>query len=315
MTNNSPPVLEGMGDYLTGLKALAERKLAEREAALNRQSENCGSSDSGPQESNSRKSEAQTWTATVDYVAGQKRIAELVNANQTGNLPGLDCPVCKNRGWFLRVREDGSRYTEECRCMTLRRNLQRIRLSGLEDMMKRYTFEAWQTQEPWQRAILKKAKTYAENPDGWFAVCGRSGTGKTHLCTAICGELLNRGMDVRYLLWRDTIPKLKAAVKEPEEYRRIMEPLKRVKCLYIDDLFKTGKGQAPTAADVNAAFELLNYRYNNRGLLTVLSSEMIIEEINAIDEAVGSRIYERTKERQNYFDLRGRRNWRLRDNG
>lgn len=310
MTSNSPPALEGMGDYLNELTDLAERKLAEREAALNQQNENCGNSDSGPQENISRKSGGQTWTA-ADYAAGQKRIAELVNARQEGNLTGFDCRECKNRGWFLRVREDGSRYNEACKCMAVRRNLYRIRASGLEDMMQRYTFEAWQTPEPWQRVILNKAKAYTENPEGWFAVCGRSGTGKTHLCTAICGKLLNSGVEVRYLLWRDTIQKLKAAVKEPEEYRHIMEPLKTVKCLYIDDLFKSGKGTAPTAADVNAAFELLNYRYNNRGLLTVISSEMSMDEISEIDEAVGSRIYERTKERQNYFDLRDRQNWRM----
>lgn len=315
MTNNSPPALEGMGEFLKDLTALAKRKLAEREAALNQQNENCGNGESRPQENISRKSEERTWTETVDYAAGQKRIAELVNETQAGNLTGLDCRECKNRGWFLRVREDGSRYTEECRCMTARRNLYRIRASGLEDMMGRYTFAAWQTPEPWQRAILDKAKAYAEEPEGWFAVCGRSGTGKTHLCTAICGNLLNSGMEVRYLLWRDTIPKLKAAVKDPEEYRRIMEPLKTVRCLYIDDLFKTGKGQPPTAADVNAAFELLNYRYNNRNLLTVISSELSVDEISEIDEAVGSRIFERTRERQNYYDLRGRRNWRLKEHG
>lgn len=236
-----------------------------------------------------------------------------MNASQRGTMDGFDCPDCLNRGWFLRVREDGSRYNEECRCMVLRRNLYRIRASGLEDMMGRYTFAAWQTPEPWQRAILDKAKAYAENPEGWFAVCGRSGTGKTHLCTAICGELLHSGVEVRYLLWRDTIPKLKAAVKEPEEYRQIMEPLKTVKCLYIDDLFKSGKGATPTDADVSVAFELLNYRYNNRNLLTLISSELSVDEISEIDEAVGSRIYERTKERKNYIDLRGRQNWRLKN--
>lgn len=315
MTSNTAPSLEGMGDYLAELAALAKRKLAEREVALNRQSENCGNSGSVPQESTSPKSEGQTWTEANDYAAGQRRIAELTNANQRGNLEGFDCPDCLNRGWFLRVSEDGSRYTEECKCMTIRRNLFRIRASGLADMMGRYTFEAWQTAEPWQRAILEKAKAYAENPEGWFAVCGRPGTGKTHLCTAICGKLLNSGMEVRYLLWRDTIPRLKAAVKDPEDYRQIMDQLKTVKCLYIDDLFKTGKGQIPTAADVNAAFELLNYRYNNLGLATILSSELSVDEISEIDEAVGSRIFERTNERQNYFDLRGRQNWRLRNNG
>ena len=43
------------------------------------------------------------------------------------------------------------------------------------------------------------------------------------------------------------------------------------------------------------AFELINYRYNNN-LATVLSSELTVDQILFFDEAVGSRIYQRTKE-------------------
>ena len=89
----------------------------------------------------------------------------------------------------------------------------------------------------------------------------------------------------------------------------MVEPLKRVKVLYIDDLFKTGKGQQPTTGDVNLAFELINARYNDSRLLTVIASERSINEILDIDEGVGSRIYERAKEY--YADLRGRKNWRM----
>ena len=70
--------------------------------------------------------------------------------------------------------------------------------------------------------------------------------------------------------------------------------------LYIDDLFKIGKGQdgrkqRPTSADVNLAFEILNYRYNKPTCITIISSELYAEDILDIDEAIGSRIYERAK--------------------
>ena len=61
--------------------------------------------------------------------------------------------------------------------------------------------------------------------------------------------------------------------------------------MYIDDLFKTKQGASVTAADINIAFEILNYRYIN-DMLTIISSEKTLREILDIDEAVGSRIYE-----------------------
>ena len=206
--------------------------------------------------------------------------------------------------------DNGDRYSEECRCIAIRRNLWRIQDSGLADLIDRYTFEAWESPEGWQNELLEAAKQYAEQPEGWFAVFGKSGTGKTHICTAICKEMISRGMNVRYMLWRDLGTQIKASMTDAEEYKKLVDPLKTAKVLYIDDLFKSGKGQTPTTADVNLAFEILNYRYNTKGLYTILSSEMGLETILETDEAVGSRIYERTKGGR-WFDLSGRKNWRI----
>lgn len=242
---------------------------------------------------------------------GQRRICEIANRTEAGDLTGYDCPECLNRGFSWRVDERGIRYAEECRCMALRRNLWRISASGLSDLVDRYTFDAWKTPEPWQSTLLNAAKRYAEKPEGWFAVCGKSGTGKTHICTAICGELMRKkGFEVRYMLWREMGTQIKASMTDAEEYQRLVEPLKRARVLYIDDLFKTGRGQSPTTADVNLAFEILNSRYNTRGLYTLISSEMSLEDILMTDEAVGSRIYERTKDGR-WFDLCGKKNWRI----
>ena len=51
----------------------------------------------------------------------------------------------------------------------------------------------------------------------------------------------------------------------------------------------------PTPADVNYAFEILNYRYNCPELITILSSELTEDELLDVDEAVGGRIYERAR--------------------
>lgn len=178
--------------------------------------------------------------------------------------------------------------------------------SGLKNIIRDYTFDKFQTPEPWQETLKAAAMDYAKNPSGWFALCGQSGCGKTHLCTAICRELLLEGREVVYMLWRDEIGKIKQAARMSEfdgetvELRRILDKYKTAKVLYIDDLFKTGKTaenatQRPTAADINYAFEILNYRYNNPELLTILSTELTEDELLDIDEAIGGRIYERAK--------------------
>ena len=141
---------------------------------------------------------------------------------------------------------------------------------------------------------------YAKNPEGWFYLGGQSGCGKTHLCTAICREFLLEGKQVIYMLWRDDIAKIKGFATDPEERQKLMERFKTAEVLYIDDLFKTGKNPdgydpKPTAADINAAFEIINYRYCNPKLLTIISSELNEDELMDIDEAVGGRIFERSK--------------------
>ena len=72
-----------------------------------------------------------------------------------------------------------------------------------------------------------------------------------------------------------------------------MRDLKTAPVLYIDDLFKGA--ERPTQGDLNIAFELLNYRYNDERLYTIISTEKLLDELIAIDEAIGSRIAERSK--------------------
>lgn len=208
---------------------------------------------------------------------------------QRGDLDGYDCPKCLNKGNML-VISDGHEVYKECDCLNIRHTMQLIKASGLEKTIRHCTFENYNISTDWQRYVYDNAKTYAEYPAGWFYFGGQVGAGKTHLCTAIVGELLKRGIAVKYCLWRDESTRLKALANKPE-FDTEIAVYKRIDCLYIDDLFKTKQGTPVTAADINIAFEILNYRYIN-DMLTIISSEKTLREILDIDEAVGSRIYE-----------------------
>ena len=238
----------------------------------------------------------------------EKYKAEQYNKT-AGSMTDYDCPKCMNRGDFMVVDDNGYRSIVECSCMELRRNMNRMKNSGLSDMMERYTFDTFQVKTKTHARMKRMAQDYVENPEGWLLASGTPGTGKTHICTAVCCELMKRGLPVRYAMWRDISVRAKANVNSEEEYNKILDPLKTVKCLYIDDLFKVGKGMEPTVGDTNLAFELLNYRYNDSSLLTIISTEKTADELIAIDEAVGSRIYERSKE--HYISTRGEKNWRI----
>lgn len=228
--------------------------------------------------------------------------------NTAGNRneeDGYNCPICKNKGSIAKLLDYGngtySHCFADCKCVETRNSIMRMKRSGLKDIIKDYTFDKFIASEPWQQTIKEAAVNYSENPSGWFALFGQSGCGKTHLCTAISRKFLLDGKRVVYMLWRDEIVRIKDAARggdDSEELRKLLDRYKTADVLYIDDLFKTGRAAdntmpKPTPADINYAFEIINYRYNNPALLTIISSEMSIDELLDVDEAIGGRIYER----------------------
>ena len=68
-----------------------------------------------------------------------KASAEQAN-RERGNLKGIDCPDCLNRGYITVV--DGTHTSVQiCHCMKARESLRLIRLSGLKEMLDQYTLQ------------------------------------------------------------------------------------------------------------------------------------------------------------------------------
>lgn len=244
-----------------------------------------------------------TFEAKV-YATEEERYAakeEMAN-NTEGKLhlsDGFNCDKCRNKGFIYKYRKNEYGFYEMvssiCRCAKSRRSIRNLKNSGLEGVLEKYTFENFNAEEDWQKVILEKAKTYLSSGKGkWFFVGGQSGSGKSHICSAICIELLRRGKELKYMLWRDEVRKIKSDNLEGGE---LIEKYKEVEVLYIDDLFKNGivngyEHQMPTQADINIAFEILNAR-EHRGKITIISSESTIYELFDIDEATAGRIKEK----------------------
>jgi DNA replication protein DnaC len=95
---------------------------------------------------------------------------------------------------------------------------------------------------------------------------------------------------VFYFPWVEGIKELTNA--QSEQKQDIIHRMQRCEVLFLDDLFK-GRGK-PTDFQFEIAWSVLNYRYlNNKPIL--VSTERSMSDLLDIDEAMGSRIGEVTR--------------------
>lgn len=243
------------------------------------------------------------------------------NLNEVWRQARMDCPKCKNKGQTMALRQNSAGEPEicvvRCDCMNKRESIYRLAKSGLQGVTRLYTFKQYETGELWQQNIKNLAMDYVTRleagENGWFFIGGQSGAGKTHICTAIAVQAIKQGKSTRYMVWRDELRRLKAAVNSPE-YGELLRQWQETQVLYIDDFLKAGRGSDgrmnPTQADITIAFELLNYRMVSGGA-TIISSEMTLNEIADIDEATAGRIAQKTKGHCINIARKKERNYRL----
>ena len=245
-----------------------------------------------------------------------EREARSLNASAGDLKDGIHCDKCNDKGIYFFVIEDDSGYrvsSGNCSCMKQRASYRRLKRSGIEHTLKRCTFDNYKATEAWQKRLKEGVFRFLNNVETldnkWLYIGGGSGCGKTHLCTAAAGELLKREYDLRYMLWVDESTKLKATITDDVKYAEMIEPIKNAEVLYIDDLFKL----PPTAADIKLAYEIINYRSQNPEFITIISSEKYITELEEIDSATGSRIYEMSRGNTHNIKRDKTRNYRMRD--
>lgn len=217
--------------------------------------------------------------------------------NERGSLKGYDCPKCLNKG-EIQIVQDGYLAVRQCSCMGIRKTIRRMEESGLGNLLELYSFDKYEQKTEWQKHIYNTAQTFLTDTDkNWFYIGGQKGSGKSMICTALTKEFLQQGMSAKYMLWVDESTELKQCITDIDLYNPKIREIKKAQCLYIDDLFKGGVSKA----DIKLAFEILNYRYNkarsdrSKRYITIISSELSIDELLKYDEAIGSRIFEMTK--------------------
>ncbi|MET3616758.1 DNA replication protein DnaC [Peptoniphilus olsenii] len=199
-----------------------------------------------------------------------------------------NCTKCRDKGYIMQIKKENGiyyPYVTECSCIKSKKAETKAEKSGTKPLLK-FSFDNFFVTHDWQKNIKNLAEENAKTKD-WFFIGGQSGAGKTHICSAISNYQSRKNIRVKHIVWTDEIDKLKNF-----DDTSLIDELKRVECLYIDDMFKkaiSDNGISLTNADITKTWELLNFRANNK-LKTIISTELTHDELVKIDESLAGRI-------------------------
>lgn len=239
-----------------------------------------------------------------------------------GKLGYYDCPICRNKG-VVYFEHLGEIQALQCDCVTIRKMALELEQCGVrKEIFERYKLDTFETPEEWQVKVkgiftkyLTEFKNDKDNFKNWLVISAQSGSGKSHLCTAILKEMIINGKKGKYLLWRDEVPKLLVLKKSvhiynQEKYDRAINELKNVDILYIDDLLKNYNEKK--LEELDFAYEIINNRYINNKI-TIISSELSKEQLEELDVAICGRINEKCKGYWVQLKYEKDRNYRMKD--
>lgn len=210
-----------------------------------------------------------------------------------------ECSKCKNKGKIAYLDDNGRFAVRDCECYRIRANRRKMERLGLLTFLdENNSLDTFVAEENWQQYMKEKAQQYLSNPeDNWLMVGGNVGSGKTKLCAIIFSKLLEHNLDqtCEYLRWDSEYRDLTYPTKEEKlEIKARIEDYKNCDILYIDDFIRI-KNKDDFKTDVlNLAKSIIDYRYM-KGLKTIISSELFYNEMEEIDEAIASRIYQKCK--------------------
>lgn len=212
-------------------------------------------------------------------------------------LSSSGCPKCAEE---QRSAEE-ERRAEEKRQVDLlmaKRNLEsRQAKSGIPFRYREKTIESFCADSELKQKALAVCKDYSENfrehydSGRCLIMMGRPGTGKTHLATAIVGNVIaNTKATAVYGTVSSIIQDIKGSFDKEAEYteKQAYERYKNPNLLVIDEVGAT-KG---TEFELSCLFNIINSRYED-GLPTIVVSNLMASELPA---ALGERAVDRLRE-------------------
>ncbi|MFJ7974872.1 ATP-binding protein [Peribacillus sp. NPDC096379] len=221
----------------------------------------------------------------------------------------LSGQVCSpDQAWAWRTT-----FSKRCACIKQKKMERLLKASDITDEFKKLGFKNFSLEGKPQIIVdmydcsssyLKRFLAIRTDRANSIALLGQPGSGKTHLLTAIANNLMQRkNISVLYFPYVEGFNDLK---DDFEKLATKLARMRQVDVLFIDDLFKPLKGEPrATIWQIEQMYAVINYRYLNHKPILV-SSELTVDEIVNVDEALGTRIYQMC---QNYtVAIKGDRN-------
>lgn len=153
-------------------------------------------------------------------------------------------------------------------------------------------------------AQAKKAAVqyYTDFVDGKrynLLLMGSTGTGKTHLCTAIARSLKQKGFLVGFLTTGTLLRKIKATYRREsvDTEEEIINDIKKFELLVLDDLGSEASTKDEFAWSKKTLFEIVNSRIGKPTIYTTNFNE------EALPNAVGERVFSRLNNNTKFVDM------------
>ena len=198
------------------------------------------------------------------------------------------CKVCSDTGFV---------GTKMCSCLKQLLITKNIQSSGMGNLIDKQSFDNFNLDvyknnpEVYSRMErnLKLAKAYADNfasRRGNLLLIGTTGTGKTHISTAIAKAIISQGFDVLYDSVQNIVNDFERdKFKSGYNAEQTSDKYNECDLLIIDDL----GAEFVTQFSISALYNLINTR-QNKGLSTIISTNLSAGELAGKYEG---RIYSR----------------------
>lgn len=212
------------------------------------------------------------------------------------------CDKCGNKGIIALKGDNDKIVYKQCSCYKIRLNRKRMKDLGLLDFVVSNDSDNTDNtniqKEEWEIKCEEKINDYCNNNSNgfWFFIGGAVGSGKTTKCSKIISNMINKNLNLLadYINW-DT--SYKDIINCERDFNKlslksdIVEHYKNVDILYIDDFLRHKNPEQLKNDERDLAKCIIDYRYRNKKI-TLISSELYYQEIEEMDEAIASRIYQ-----------------------
>lgn len=227
---------------------------------------------------------------------------EVKQVGYESRKPEYDCSKCLDRQGYIEIQNDQEVWVR-CNCIQWRKVRRLMKSSDITDNFTKLGFKNFNTDRKDHQVVdmYRCANAYYSEFDNArndrqnsISLLGQPGSGKTHLLMAISNNLLKKKhVPVQYFPFVEGFSDLK---DDFDQLEAKLDRMKQVDVLFIDDLFKPARGK-PRATEwsVEQMYNVINYRYLNHNPI-MISSELNIDQLCDVDEALGTRIFEMCKD-------------------